>query len=496
VIPAIAWSLLLFFSLSTALGVKSQDVNQYTNQDAIGTDVELARQKLSSIVWLSTLREHGLIPKVSNFNALQGKMNVNFGMDSMVSVNDSPPTDQDEPSIAANPNNHNNLVAGSHDMSLRFVDAAYYYSFNGGLNWTHVHRLPGTDAKPNAGDAVVAFDSNGNAYYSYIWGDFSRSDISIAVSKSTDGGIHWGSTHVVFQDPDGPGFLSKLWDKDWMEVDNWPGSPAMNAIYLTGTFFDPFDGHIIYTHSMDGGVTWEKPFEVSDPMLGDTDQLSSIASAPDGNVFVAWLDLQRDGFGGSDIVKVRRGDLMGHLGWQPIKTIQTITGLSNIGESRAASSPTIVVAPKPPGSNILDYNVYVAYAAIGGDGEPEIRIAVSTDKGNSWTIKKILDSNKVQEFFPALTGEPNGKVHLIAEAWSPTMTKYGIVQASTSDGGMTWTGGIVSDMAYSLPALSGSPSYMIGDYFDVDFSSDGRIHPIWTARMSGPENDILTDRGP
>lgn len=485
VVPAVTLSLLLFFafSFSAVFGLKNQNATD---------KIELARKDLSGIVWLSMLRKHGLVEESSYSDAADIESAVRFGPDVMVSVADSPAADQDEASIAVNPLNPDNLVAGSHDLFLRFVDAAYYYSFDGGDTWTHVHRLPGTEAKPNAGDPVVAFDSDGNAYYAYIWGNFGFLDISVAVSKSTDGGVTWGSPKVVFQDS--PGW--QAWDKEWIEVDNWPGSPSRNTIYLTATFFDLlFNGHIVFTRSTDGGSTWSKPFEVSDPSLGTTDQLSLIAPAPDGSVYVVWLDLHGDGFGGTDTVKVRRGD-NGGASWGPIVTIQTITGLRNIGDSRAASNPAIIVAPKPPGTNPLDYNIYVAYAAIGLDNEPEIRLAVSTDKGNTWTVRKVFDNNQLQEFFPALASESNGTVHIVGGAWSSLRELYGVGWGFSTDGGTTWKGSIISDTAYSLPKLSGLPDYIIGDYFDVDIGNAGKIHPIWTARFTGPDNDIVTDNGP
>lgn len=450
------------------------------------TDVmELARTKFSSVVWRTMSRELG---NDLHENGMQEELQALFGNDVIVSNNDLPAANQDEASIAANPLNSMNLVGGSHDDYLRFIDAAYFYSFDGGLTWTHVHRLPGTDTKPNAGDPVVAFDSNGNAYYAYLWGNFVTLDISVAVSKSTDGGVTWGLPRIVLADP--PSL--RAWDKEWLEVDNWPTSPSKNTIYLTATYFDLLmAGHVRITRSADGGLTWSTPFEVSDASLGTTDQLSAIAPAPDGRVFVAWLDLGRDGFGGTDTVKVRRGDSGGTL-WQPIKKIQTIKGLSKIGMSRAASNPTIIVAPKPPGNNPLNYNVYVAYSAIGSDNEPQIRVATSTDLGNTWAIK-VLDSNAFHEFFPALASQPDGTIHLIGGAWSPTTTTYLIWRAFSTNGGTTWTGSQISDQAYSLP--TGSRTYVIGDYFDVDYSTEGRIHPIWTARFAD-DNDIITDRGP
>jgi len=414
------------------------------------------------------------------------------GPDIVITISDSPPADQDETSIAHNPANTQRVVAVFHDLYLRFVDCGYAYSNDGASTWTHNHRIPGTDVEANCGDPVVAFDTQGNAYYSYLWGDFSFFKISVGVSKSVDGGVSWGAPKVVMQDPDGMGF--RMYDKEWIEVDTWPSSPNKDTIYLTATFFNVFgNGEIVFTRSTDGGSTYSPPVTVSDPAPGTTDQLSMPAPAPDGDVYVVWLDLGGDGFGGTDTVKIRRG-FDGGTSWGPVRTIQSIKGLRNIGESRAASNPSICVAPKPPGSNPNDYNIYVAYAAIGSDGEPEIRLAVSQDKGSSWTVKRF-DNNNFWEFFPAIYCLGDGTVHAIAGFWSPSSKLYRIAAGTSTDGGGTWTVFVLSDQGYNIPPLSGQPSYMIGDYFDLTAVDQNLIYPAWTARLPGPETDIITDNG-
>ena len=122
-------------------------------------------------------------------------------------------TPQNETTIAVNPTNPNNLIAGANDYrvccdftGLNDATAWAYSSFDGGQTWGNV-QVPGLTAETgatgsmkkfdSAGDPVMAFGSDGTAYYANI--AFSRvSPVSgIVVSRSTDGGKTWSAPNLV-----------------------------------------------------------------------------------------------------------------------------------------------------------------------------------------------------------------------------------------------------------------------------------------------------------
>src|SRR6266566_2397969 len=93
-----------------------------------------------------------------------------------------PTNKQNEPSLAQNPTNSLNLVAGSNDeigepactnttpSSCPFVPgvsvSGFYASFNGGLTWPCQGLIDLSAFNEYAfGDPSQAFDANGNAYY-------------------------------------------------------------------------------------------------------------------------------------------------------------------------------------------------------------------------------------------------------------------------------------------------------------------------------------------
>src|SRR6478609_3933735 len=107
---------------------------------------------------------------------------------------------QSETSIAINPANTRNVIAGSNEIQRLPMRAMY--STDGGNTFTGVD-LPLPPPRTNNGfdfgsDPGVAFDSNGNAYYSYIVVFFGAgggiNGTEMAVAHSTDGGATWTAT--------------------------------------------------------------------------------------------------------------------------------------------------------------------------------------------------------------------------------------------------------------------------------------------------------------
>src|SRR5262245_61726745 len=98
---------------------------------------------------------------------------------------------QGETTIAINPTNPANMIAGSNNggpSSILGVTEAYWTK-DGGNTWTAVD-LGGL------GDPGVAFDRAGNAYFSFI-----DSNYGISVRKSTDGGVTWAPAVQVAASP-------------------------------------------------------------------------------------------------------------------------------------------------------------------------------------------------------------------------------------------------------------------------------------------------------
>jgi len=102
---------------------------------------------------------------------------------------------QNETSIAVNPTNARNIVAGANDYRLGWGTSGFYASTNSGQSWytglIPFPSLPSGDNLDGGGDPALVFDRSGVVYYADI--NFNRTDDTngVFVSRSTNGGYTW-----------------------------------------------------------------------------------------------------------------------------------------------------------------------------------------------------------------------------------------------------------------------------------------------------------------
>jgi hypothetical protein len=231
---------------------------------------------------------------------------------------------QNETSVATNPFNPLNLVAGANDYRVfnsrenRNDGSGWAYTtFDGGRTWSDV-QLPhvtfqtgatgALSAMDSAGDPAIAIGPFNTVYYANLV--FSRAapaaggteaPSGIVVSVSHDGGRSFGDPSIVRLDGVGPtgAFLPAHVsnDKEWIAVD-----PLTGAAYITWTtFVDNPDGSyqqspIVSSRSVDGGRTWSAatPVTVGLSAFGGSftpfAQGSNSVVGNDGSLNVAYED--------------------------------------------------------------------------------------------------------------------------------------------------------------------------------------------------------------
>ena len=161
--------------------------------------------------------------------------------------------------IAVNPKNPKNLIAGGKDYTLGprvgqdgyKVWSGYYWSRDGGKTWGN-----GLIGYPNVentylryydeiSDPVVAFASDGTAYYSGLATSYEPKQVlefprprivqnGIFVAKSTDGGETYSQISFVSESPNNDIFH----DKQWFTVDPYDS----NNLYVTWTSIERVRG--------------------------------------------------------------------------------------------------------------------------------------------------------------------------------------------------------------------------------------------------------------
>jgi hypothetical protein len=392
----------------------------------------------------------------------------------------SPTANQpEEVSIAINPTNPQNLVAGA---NLRYA----YRSTNGGLTWIESQL---TSTYGVYGDPCVTFDALGNAYYGHLsnppsggyWID------RIVVQKSTDGGTTWNTGAGIGYNPP-----RRNQDKEWLIAD-MTNSSYRNNIYAAWTEFDAYgsaspndSSRILFSRSTDGGLTWSTPVRVSDRGGNCIDSDSTVEGAvpavgPNGEVYLSWsgplgimFDKSTDGgvtFGADRFVTHQPG------GWD----------FDVPGIYRCNGMPVTVcdVSTSPYRGTI-----YINWSdQRNGLNNTDVFLIKSTDGGNTWSnVKRVNDDlTTTHQFFSWMAIDPTtGFVYIVFyDRRNYTTTQTDVYVARSTDGGETFQNFRVSQSAFSPQA-----SIFFGDYTGIA-ALNRTIYPIWM-RMDGTTLSVWT----
>ncbi|HET7277203.1 MAG TPA: sialidase family protein [Dermatophilaceae bacterium] len=401
-----------------------------------------------------------------------------------ISCNDAQPYRQDfapdnELAIVANPKVPTALLAGSNDYFYRFnnstgarqaiVPTGFFSSFDAGASWVD-GQIPMKSGN-GAGDPSPAFDGKlsgttpqtGWAMMAQLENTGGQggpwvSQGNVSVSWSRDGGITWEGPTVVMKGQGagiGPATNALFFDKEWLTVDNYPGSPHYGRAYLVAArYLNDIQGAynespVYFAYSDDGGLTWSTPKEISgsNPLchfqnagpVGECDEdsfpITEVAPNGDivvhfatGNVDAAWetageyeqtLMAVKSTDGGATfsnpVVIANLEDGAADTPWSVIGR-QTVTG----HQIRWQSPGTITADPTNPAHWVVVYNDNFAgthdaapasclndlpgtapdYNPCHAVTNTNIYMAESWTGGASWNPRIALDTSAGDQWFP------------------------------------------------------------------------------------------------
>lgn len=447
---------------------------------------------------------------------------------------------QNETSIAVNPANPRNIVAGANDYRV-FVPREQrndstgwaYTSFDGGRTWKN-QVLPGLTvatgatgaltAMDSAGDPVIAFGPRNTVYYGNIV--FSRgapaaggteAPSGIVVNVSYDGGAHWGRPTIVQLDgADAQGTPTPTTvfnDKIWLAADKRSG-----RVYVTWTRFadtssgDYLESPIVVAASTDYGRSFgafrrvDTTLAAFDGGLTPYSQGSNPQVGRDGTLYVAYegtecATLDCDGLDDRDVTVVARSTDHG-------RTFRTTVVDTNYDfpVNEEVGSPTLT------GENFrinsypqLAYDPVTDTLALSWNDD---RNGVYTEDGESVRTNGdtvVAGSRGGRTWTVRVVGTPQDEV------FSAVATLAGLVAVSAYTRHYD-AGGVGLDYAYwtglGVRSLTRAPirrittqtsdpriqfvaanpddpeeeiqGVFIGDYTAVAVGTDLRIHPCWT----------------
>jgi len=383
---------------------------------------------------------------------------------------------QSETSIAINPANKKNVIAGSNEIQRLPMRAMY--STDGGKTFTGVD-LPLPPPRTNNGfdfgsDPGIAFDANGNAYYSYIIVFFGAgggiNGTEMAVANSTDGGATWSATY--FNPQTGNGQFN---DKPMIAVDT--GSAHHNRVYVawdnaTGSSSSDKNGNnVLLSYSDDGGATFSTPVSVSGEFTGKT---GGIGADPyvtaNGTVHVAWQDYANGTI--TDVASTDGGQTFGAR-----HVIASVNGFEFDPAAQASRGALVY-----PSCGSYGAALYCSYTN-GSDAATTVYVAKSTNGGVTWTSTAMPGGG--DQFNQWLAVDPsNGSVNVAyydTGTHGATPTRYTL--ARSTNGGVSYTASAVANAPTdeSCCAPSVNLGNQTGDYEGVA-AYGGVVRPVWTDR--------------
>lgn len=381
------------------------------------------------------------------------------------------PSNQDEFSIAANPLDPNNLVAGANDYCCSAVKAGFFTTFDGGDTW--VHGIIPTPNRVCGGDPALAAGPDGTFWYIGITGFCGGADSpsTIFASKSTDGGLTWTTLYPIVSGG------TTFEDKPYVAVD-----PRDGAVIITWTQFN--GAFITFTRSADGGATWSPHVRLG------TGQFSQPVVAPNGDIYVTWN-------GGGQARFARSTD--NGATWQTFATGLSLGLPAGALNFRYNPTPTIVVAPGGPHAG----RIYLAGPRIPGPTGgslvvgTDIAVVTSDNRGATWSAVEAIVRPGIQ-LMPWMAAMPDGTIGiaymdtvLSPQTWSvlggPGGPGFVLLSQSLSTrkpGDAVWSTKLLTD----LPSVDGSSTFW-GDYQGLAATSLG-FHPAF-----GDFRDSVCDCG-
>ena len=459
-------------------------------------------------------------------------------------------TPQNETTIAVNPANPLNLVAGANDyrvccdfQGLNDGTGWAYYSFNGGATWGNV-QLPGltnhTGGSGNfklmdsAGDPVVAFGPDGTVYYANIV--FSRISPAsgIAVSVSKDGGRTWSAPNMVAYSKSANFFHDKEWiaaGPNGSVVVTWTrfNQGAKGAGYISS----PIVGAISFDkgNTWDAGQTWNNQgFPISDS-AHPFNQGSQVGFAPNGTLYVAYeASSPSTGYATDAVVLARSTDNGKHFSTAELARVyddldcypvyggrQTLTNQ----HFRLNSYPSMSIDPSTS-------RIAIAWADDQGAGNcgsgagsfvghTAARTKLVTGTWGSFSAPVSITPAGKDTVFAAVAAA-NGKIavsYYVADTasanpachvkipdnatspgpfWEPTATSVCLGYAArVSTNGFATQRMLTSEP--SNPYVQFANGAFIGDYSQIATGTDGKAHAAWTdfrgrPGTNGPNQDV------
>ena len=388
-----------------------------------------------------------------------------------------------EPSIAINPNNPKEVVAGS-------ILNNVYKSHDGGLTWD-VSSL--TSKYGVYGDPTIIASPTGDFFYLHL--------------ADPENGGGWSNAHlldnIVVQQLKGRDIrcvehcwtegialgtnIPKDQDKQWACT-----SRDGKYLYVTWTEFDKYESKSKRDHSriLFSSLNIEtsevtQPIRLSDVEGGCLDDDNTVEGAvpavgKNGEIYVAWAHRDKIYFNVSND--------QGKTWKKKSCVIMNMPGGWNqeVSDVYRANGMPVLMSDMSGGAN--DGTLYLCWSDT-RNGNIDVFCSSSADGGSTWSkpVRVNDDQTTKEQFFPWLAvDQATGNLYVVfydRRNYSDANTD--VYLASSKDGGKTWVNERISESPFQTNGTA-----FLGDYNNIS-ASHGFVRPIWT-RMDGTKTSVWT----
>jgi hypothetical protein len=397
-----------------------------------------------------------------------------------VNISNNPPFPHNEPSVKISRKNPNRVVAGWRDFRLSYNPAwrrvGYSYSTNYGQTWSVSALIDSTllgGGLLRNSDASVTVDSAGNFYITTIALNNANSNGTLAIFKSTDGGVTFPIGQILAQ-----GYNE---DKEMVTTDLVTVSPYRNNIYISWSRLN-LSPDIRLIRSTNAGQTWSAPVNVSSSTTNG--QGSDPAVGVNGEVYVTWVNYS---YNTQYFNKSTDGGLT--FGTPMIVSSGTAP---YIPWSQTGPTTFPSIAADVSGGPRNGY-IYITWCD-GRNGDADVFMSVSTNHGGTWSsairVNNDPISNGKVQAWPWIAVNDSGKIAILFYDTrnTPTTSIIEAWLARSDNGGVSFTNEVLSSVQSPTNVPNSDVRY--GDYIGVDFWGN-KVVPVWTDERAGGYNQEI-----
>jgi len=416
-----------------------------------------------------------MAPAVTGLQTTRAASTITFGPYTSIQVNvnafgnDVINDAANEPSLAVNPSNHNQMVIGWRqfdNIASNFREAGVGYSTNGGLTWAAGKIQAGVFRS----DPVLATDNGGNIYYNSLTTYYGP--LSTQVFRSYTGGASWEA-----------GVFSYGGDKQWMYMD-----PDFGNLYQAWSVASNNYAPNTFNKSIDQGDTYSPPSAIpSSPIWGTLTMDTAY------RLYVVGWAVNDSGYL-TDIVVSRSNDAYLHDSDPPHFTTVPVDlgGYVNLGGPNPAGLLGQAWIDVDRTTGPRSGWVYVLASVETPTDPMDVNFIRSTDHGLTWSAPKRVNDDpagtRAFQWFGTMSVSPSGRIDAV---WNDTRgsadsTISALYYSYSADGGVHWSPNVQVTPTWS--SVIGFPNQQkIGDYYDTT-SDDTGVDVAYAATFNGGED--------